>query len=246
MAKDLFSQQAAGYVRYRPSYPEAMIAQILARVPGREAAWDCATGNGQAALLLAPHFARVEATDISPQQLAHAVQHPSIHYSVSPAESTSFGDNTFDLITVAQAYHWLSFEAFHREAARVGRPGCIIAIWGYGLIETPDERLHSRIRHFYTDTIGAWWDPERKYIDQQYRTVPFLFADPSYLSFHIRISWNKEDLLGYLNTWSSVQHFIRTNGYNPVDIWAKDLDDTWGKETTRPFSFPLFLRIGHL
>src|SRR6187402_2116801 len=85
MAKDLFSGQAAGYAKYRPGYPEAMIEKILSEVTGRQAAWDCATGNGQAAILLAPHFTRVEATDISKDQLSRAVQHPSIHYSVSPA-----------------------------------------------------------------------------------------------------------------------------------------------------------------
>ena len=246
MAKDLFSGHAAGYARYRPGYPEAMIAQILAQVHGRQAAWDCATGNGQAAILLAPHFDRVYATDISQQQLSLAPQHPSIHYSVSPAETTSFEDNSFDLITVAQAYHWLSFTAFHNEAARVGRPGCLIAIWGYGLIESADLALRTLIGHFYTDTIGAYWDPERKYIDQQYRTVPFPFSECSYGSFHIRVSWSKEDLLGYLNTWSSVQHFKKANGYNPIDHWAGELDRVWGAETTRTFSFPLFLRMGRL
>src|SRR6186713_313166 len=196
MAKDLFSAQAAGYARYRPGYPEAMIEQILSQVPQKEAAWDCATGNGQAAILLAPHFSHVEATDISKDQLSRALQHPSIHYSVSPADTTTFEDNSFDLITVAQAYHWLPFTAFHQEAARVGRPGCLLAIWGYGLIESTDPALHTLIGHFYTDTIGAYWDPERKYIDQQYRTVPFPFARPSYASFRIRVSWSPENLLG--------------------------------------------------
>lgn len=248
MAKDLFSGQAAGYARYRPGYPEAMIAEILSQVPGRQAAWDCATGNGQAAILLAPHFTRVEATDISKEQLSQALQHPSVHYSVSAAEESPFEDDSFDLITVAQAYHWLSFTAFHREAARVGRPGCIIAIWGYGLIaaEPTHAALHTLIDHFYTDTVGAYWDPERKYIDQQYRTVPFPFTECSYASFHIRVSWTKEDLLGYLNTWSSVQHFKKANGYNPIEHWAEELANAWGRETTRNFSFPLFLRMGRL
>src|SRR5205085_529098 len=66
---DHFSEDARRYARSRPTYPDALFA-LLARVaPGRKAAWDCATGNGQAALGLARHFAYVEATDASAQQI---------------------------------------------------------------------------------------------------------------------------------------------------------------------------------
>ena len=56
MAKDLFSQQAASYAGFRPGYPASLIEHILHFTTGRSNAWDCATGNGQAATLLAPYF----------------------------------------------------------------------------------------------------------------------------------------------------------------------------------------------
>jgi hypothetical protein len=244
MAKDLFSAQAAGYARYRPGYPEELIQYVLSFVTGRQAAWDCATGNGQAAILLAPHFSRIEATDISDRQLAQAVQHPSIHYSQSPETQTTFEDNTFDLITVAQAYHWFSFDGFHQEATRVSRPGAIVAVWGYGLITTPDEQLEDRIRSFYTSTVGQYWDPERKYVDESYQTIPFPFTALPSREFNIHMQWSRIDLLGYLNTWSSVQHFIKANGYNPIGQWAETISPAWKAEETRQFTFPLFCRIG--
>ena len=74
MNKDLFSRQAAVYSRYRPSYPPEIVEYVLSHCAHRSVAWDCATGNGQFAVLLAPHFKKVHATDISEQQLANAVQ----------------------------------------------------------------------------------------------------------------------------------------------------------------------------
>src|ERR1700712_285315 len=98
MPKDLFSTQAADYARYRPSYPQELIEYILGFTTERNLAWDCATGNGQAAILLAPHFEKIIATDISAKQLALAVAAENIVYSISKAEQTSFADNSFDLI----------------------------------------------------------------------------------------------------------------------------------------------------
>ncbi len=245
MAKDLFSKQAEFYARYRPTYPQSLIAYILSFVETRETAWDCATGNGQTALLLAPYFKKVMATDVSEKQIGQAIAHPSITYSVGTAEQTSFADNSFDLITVSQAYHWFKFDAFFHEATRTGKPGAIVAVWAYALADTPYKKISDAIYHFYTDTVGPYWDMERRYVDEQYKTIPFAFHELPSKNFSIDLEWSMEDCLGYLNSWSSVQHFIRANQYNPVDELAKQLKPVW-KGEKQPFSFPVFLRIGKI
>ena len=60
--KDHFSGHASGYASFRPRYPEALFDFVAALTPGRSLAWDCATGNGQAALGLAERFTRVIAS----------------------------------------------------------------------------------------------------------------------------------------------------------------------------------------
>src|SRR6187549_4084586 len=101
--KDLFSSQSKVYAAFRPTYPEGLYTFIFQQLKERNAVWDCATGNGQVAQYLSAHFAAVYGTDISQQQLDHAVKKQNIFYSKSPGEATSFHDNQFDLITVAQA-----------------------------------------------------------------------------------------------------------------------------------------------
>ena len=247
MSKDLFSKQASAYAKYRPSYPEALIDYVVSFAGGRATAWDCATGNGQAAVLLSPHFDTVEATDSSEKQLQQAIQGPNIHYSAGHAEQTAFADNSFDLITVAQAYHWFRFDAFEREVRRVAKPGAVIAVWGYHLPRCGDAAIDRLVDDFYVNTVGKYWDAERKYVDEYYRTVPFPYEALPAKAFSIRVDWNRDDLPGYLNSWSSVQHFIKANGYNPVEAVAGRLAVAWPDDVAmRPFEFPVFMRLGRI
>ena len=105
MSKDLFSEQAKDYALYRPAYPQELFTYILSFVVNKNVAWDCATGNGQSALPLSQYFKKVFASDISINQLEQAPRKENIEYIVCAAEETPFAENSFDLITVSQAYH---------------------------------------------------------------------------------------------------------------------------------------------
>jgi ubiquinone/menaquinone biosynthesis C-methylase UbiE len=161
-------------------------------------------------------------------------------------ENTGLPDDSFDLITVAQAYHWFDFEAFHREVLRVARPEAVVAIWGYSLIQSNEPALQALILRFYKEITGPYWDAERKHVDDHYTTVSFPYRELPARSFQIHVQWSKADLIGYLNTWSSVQHFIKANSYNPVDEFAPALSAVWADEESRSFYFPLFVRLGRV
>jgi ubiquinone/menaquinone biosynthesis C-methylase UbiE len=246
MAKDLFSNQASLYAQYRPGYPPELFGYILQHVKDKQQAWDCATGNGQAAVELAKYFDKVMATDISEKQLQQAQPHEKITYSMATAEQTPFGDDSFDCITVAQAYHWFKFDAFGKEIKRVAKSGAIVAIWGYSLVVCEEEGLNSIINTFYRETVGAYWDKERRYIDEHYTTVPFPYEPLPAIEFQINVQWNRQQLIGYFNTWSSVQHFIKANGYNPVNELAGLIAAAWQRDDNKSFYFPLFLKLGRV
>lgn len=244
MAKDLFSKQAAAYSQYRPIYPHDLFQYIFSFVKNKSAVWDCATGNGQAAVVLAQYFEKVMATDISEKQLQHVAMAPNIQYAVGAAEKTNFPDNSFDLITVAQAYHWFNFGDFKNEVVRVSKPGAIVAVWGYSLIVCEDEAVNEAIKTFYAAITGPYWDKERKYVDEEYSTVLFPYDELPSKNFKTIVSWQKERVTGYLNTWSSIQHFIKANDYNPVENFAQQLQQIWPEDSRKQFYFPIFLRIG--
>src|SRR6266702_7754990 len=104
--QDHFSAQAAEYARRRPGYPQALFEYLATLPETQELAWDCATGNGQAAVGLAPYFTRVIATDASDGQLRNAFLHPRVIYRQASAEDSGLESGSIDLVTVAQAVHW--------------------------------------------------------------------------------------------------------------------------------------------
>ncbi|MBC7851346.1 MAG: class I SAM-dependent methyltransferase, partial [Chitinophagaceae bacterium] len=216
MQKDLFSSQSSAYARFRPVYPDELYQYILQFVGARNRAWDVATGNGQAAVVLATFFERVDATDISAKQISEAVADPRINYAVGSAEQSAFEQESFDLITVAQAYHWLDPIAFRSEVKRVGKKESIVAVWGYHIPQSTNKELNIVINDFYKNVVGTYWDSERRFVDERYETVQFNFEELPTTDFSINVEWHAEQLIGYLNSWSSVQHFIKANGYNPI------------------------------
>ncbi|UOQ77954.1 class I SAM-dependent methyltransferase [Hymenobacter sp. 5516J-16] len=239
---DRFSTQADLYARYRIDYPAALYQWLLPRVPGRERAWDCATGNGQVAVVLAGHFGQVEATDISAAQLAQAPALPNIRYQQAPAEHPPFPAGGFDLVTVAQAVHWFDMAAFNEEVARVLRPGGVVAEWGYGLVSISPE-LDPLIREFYARTMRPYWDANRWHIDDEYTRLPFPFARVEHARFTVQRQWSAEWFLNYLRTWSSVVKYEQQHGQDPVLRIAQELTQRWGPDE-RLVEFPVFARLG--
>jgi len=243
--KDNFSSQSDKYAQFRPTYPDALYTYLLSIVPARDDAWDCGTGNGQVAQVLAKSFKKVAATDISRQQIENAFMHERIEYSVQPAENTSFPDNSFDLITVAQAIHWFDFDAFYKEVIRTIRNKGVLAVIGYGLIQLSPS-VDRVMAAFYRDVVGPYWDKERKYIDDNYRTIPFPFDETTSPSFENALEWTFQHLIGYIGTWSAVKHYQKATGNHPVDLVYDDLKKAWGDSETCTGRLPILLRVAHI
>ena len=242
MEKDLFSSHARQYAAFRPTYPASLFDFILSFVKEKNKVWDCATGNGQVARVLSAGFGEVFATDISQAQLDNAFQAPNIFYSRSPAEQTPFEENTFDLITVGQALHWFDFKKFFAEVRRVSKPDAILAVCGYDLLHVSAE-MDGLLHDFYTHTVGSYWEPERQYVADRYANIPVPFTEMPAPDFEMTVHWTLDELSGYLSTWSSVQKFIRQNGYNPVLSLTDTLRSYWKTEERKEIIFPLFCRI---
>lgn len=244
--KDHFSSASDRYAAYRPDYPAALFAWLAGLCAEHDLAWDCATGSGQAALGLAPHFRRVVATDASAEQVRHAAPHPAIDYRVAPAEASGLGDRGVDLVTVAQAAHWFDLPRFYAEVSRVLKPAGVIALWGYGRMVLPGQ-MDAPFRRFYAETVGPYWPPERALIDDAYRSLDFPFAEIEPAAFAIEVEWSLPRLLDYLSTWSAVKRYRAARGHDPLPALMAELAPGWGApDAARTLHWPLFLRVGRL
>lgn len=241
--KDNFSSQSAEYAVYRPTYPQELYDFLFSLVSEKDAAWDCATGNGQVARILAQHFQKVYATDISEKQLSQALQLPNILYKVESSDRADVPDDSFDLVTVAQAIHWFNFEAFYAEVKRTLKPDGVIAVVGYGLMLI-DKKVDQVIHKLYEDILGKYWDSERRYIEEGYKTIPFPFEEVTAPHFQIKTTWSFSQIIGYLNTWSSLQHYKKANERNPLEYLMTELKDAWGDDAEKEVRFPILLRVG--
>jgi len=241
--KDHFSWHAAAYAAARPDYPEALFAWLAGLAPDRDTAWDCATGNGQAARALAGHFRRVVATDASAEQIANAAPDPRVEYRTATAESPGLTPASASLVTVAQALHWLDRPRFYAAARGVLRPHGVIAAWSYGLFNI-EPALDTLVHHFYRHVTGPYWPPERRLIDERYATLDFPFGEIEPPDFTMERDWTCAQVLAYLGTWSAVQRYRRARGRDPVSDLAQAFSRLWGDASRRRVRWPLYLRVG--
>jgi ubiquinone/menaquinone biosynthesis C-methylase UbiE len=246
MAKDLFSKQSDLYARYRPTYPKELYEYILSFVKEKNTVWDCATGNGQAAVVLADHFKKVIATDISAAQIEKATLKENIEYLVCPAESTPFEENTFDLVTVAQAYHWINWKEFKKEVVRVSKPGAVIAIWTYYRNNIGVKKIDEAVYSFYQNVTKPYWDYERKYVEELYETVEFDFELLRVKQFETILNWKREDMFGYIGSWSAIQKYIKVNGHSPMPIIEEEIEKLWPEGEVKKVVFPIYLKLGRI
>ncbi|MEN6441970.1 MAG: class I SAM-dependent methyltransferase [Syntrophobacter sp.] len=242
--KDHFTRSAVEYSRYRPRYPEALFQFFSSSCPGREAAWDCATGSGQAAVGVAPYFERVIATDASERQIRNAETAVNVTYMASLAEESPLANSSMDLAMVAQAVHWFSLERFYSEVRRIVKPGGIIAAWVYSLLRI-DPDVDRVVNMLYSDILGSYWPPERKLIDDRLVSLYFPFNEIDAPAFQMEAFWNLDHLTGYLGTWSAVNRYKDVSGSDPLSLVFPELSRAWGDAAgLKRVAWPIHMKIG--
>ena len=244
-ASDHFSSVAGAYAQRRPHYPEGLFSYLAEVSPRHSLAWDCAAGTGQASIPLAQHFRRVIATDASAAMLAQAPPHIQVEYRRAPAHESGLETESVDLVTVAQALHWLHLPAFYSEVDRVLRPGGVLAVWTYGLQVMGDGRLNRILENFYREVVGPYWTPERRHVESGYRDLGFPYPELVPPEFQMEQDWSLEELLGYISTWSATRLFYEAKGFDPVPELGRHLRSTWEPAgSAKQVRWPLSMRLG--
>jgi SAM-dependent methyltransferase len=243
---DHFSAQSREYAAYRPTYPRELAAFLARTAPGRELAWDAATGQGQAARLLAPEFRHVLATDASAAQLANAEPVERVEFRVGDAAESGLADRACDLVTVAQAAHWFDLDRFYAEVRRVLRPRGVIAVWGYVLLQTRDARIDGLLQEFQDVGVGPYWPRGREILEAKYETLPFPFERVAAPPFFMRARWTREDLLGYVGSWSAVARYRQQHGADPMPAFAEEMSRAWPAGRTIDIEWPIYILIGRV
>jgi hypothetical protein len=150
-------------------------------------------------------------------------------------------------VAVAQALHWLDVDAFFREAARVARPAGLVAVWSYGDVRVDEPEVDSLVRHFSRTIVGPYWPPQRRMVDEGYRSIVMPFDEIDVPEFEMAERWTVERLLGYVRTWSATSRYREARNEDPTIELAARLGDVWNDPAqSRRVWWPLAVRVGRV
>lgn len=246
MPESHFAGVAEGYSAYRPRYPEALYTWLAEIAPGHALVWEPGAGSGQASVGLAGRFDHVVATELSAEMLEQAEPHPRVSYSVGVAEESGLPDHSVDLVAVAQALHWFDHDRFHAEVRRVLVPGGVLAAWSYGRLQLQGPEVNRIFQEFYR-RIASWWPPERRHVEEGYRTIPFPFDELQPPLLQMMVRWPLPSLMGYCRSWSAVVRCRAAGEADPVQALEEELAPAWGDPgERRVVSWPLSIRAGRV
>lgn len=240
---DHFSKVAARYAAYRPSYPLALADALAERSPARGLAWDAGCGNGQLSVLLARRFRMVIATDPSETQILAAKECGGVHYRVEPAEHSSLAPRSADLAVSAQAAHWFDWPAYVAEVTRVTGPDALVAVVGYGRLVLGGD-AGAVVDRYYGETAGPYWPKGREIVENLYRDLAWPWPEPEAPAIDMVATWTRDELLGYVSTWSATQRLAAALGPRPFEELCEAVARVWPDGERRDVRWPLAIRLG--
>ena len=123
-----FSDKAENYTKYRPIYPDPVIDKILENLTLPIIAADIGAGTGIAARQLAKHGVKVIAIEPNSAMREAAEKHQNVEWKNGSAEATNLSENSIDLITCFQAFHWFNPQPTLTEFRRILKPKARLAI----------------------------------------------------------------------------------------------------------------------
>jgi len=146
----LFDEQAEAYDRFRPTYPDAVIDELLGPMPLGLDVLDVGCGTGIASRQIAQRGANVLGVELAPRMAEIARGH-GVDVDIAAFEGWNAAGRTFDRVTSAQAWHWLDLPVATAKAASVLRPGGrLCLLWNAGC--QPDD-LADALEDVYASVV---------------------------------------------------------------------------------------------
>ena len=197
-----FSDRAADYIRYRPTYPAEAVHTILEGLgpPLRLVAADVGAGTGISARLLGERGARVIAVEPGEAMRRAAAPHPNVAWVAGRAEATGLCSQAVDLVLCAQSFHWFRTTDALSEFARILKERGRLAItWNHRSASDP---LTAGYQQAIVD-VGGEGTAESRTFDPDVIAASGLFSSPERKSFP---NFQRLDLAGLIGRARSASY----------------------------------------
>jgi SAM-dependent methyltransferase len=206
-----FTGTAHDYLRYRPPYPDAFLADLRARAhtTGRGTLLDLACGPGRVALPMAPYFERVLAVDIEPEMIdvgrREAMQRElsNVDWQVAPAEDLELPAGSIELVTIGEAFHRLDQARVLEAALRWLSPrGALATLAGEQVWRGQEPWKRVLVDVVNRLTRGALGEPDAlpwEGPNERLRAADLTVTDGEYVVERV---WTCDSIVGYLYSTS--------------------------------------------
>ena len=135
MNEDKFNHLADIYEKYRPSYPQKYVEDIIEKchLNFESLVADIGAGTGILTRQLLHNNLKVVGVEPNPDMrkvLKKLETNKNFRAIEGTAEHTNLENNSIDLVVVAQAFHWFDKEKFKEECKRILKPnGSVWILW---------------------------------------------------------------------------------------------------------------------
>lgn len=169
--KTRFSDRVEDYVRYRPGYPDEILAFLgdKCALTDDSVVADVGSGTGNLSVLFPEHGNKVFAVEPNEEMRAAAERrfgdHPGFESIEGSAEATTLADGCVDLVVIANSLHWVDRTAARVEFSRILKPeGCAAVVWSIAKkTGTPFLEAYNWIMSRYRTDDGAGGNSEDVY-----------------------------------------------------------------------------------
>jgi len=270
-----FKGQAQDYDLKRPRYPQKFIDELVRQTPNHNNYIDIASGTGLLFYELAPKFngklivqdRSKKQLDVAREKLTKTQLNPS---NVDFVESDALDIHNhlpegtkFDLITIAQAFHWFDYDKFCQYVVNhLLADNGTFAICGYfcdGIdYNTPNDPEFAKLgqRHYdkFYSTILPYYDCDRTSLDQGHQNFDFTkhFEKTEFIREMTRVELPIDSLIGYKRS-SSAYNIMKSKFGNdpsfedPLELLQKnvekDLNEYYAKHKIQPLEKPLVMKM---
>lgn len=215
------------YRRFRPHYPERLYTRVLDSLDRpRELAVDLGAGTGLVSVVLGQHFQRVVAVEPDPDMATHLKETaPMAELQGVVAERAEFEPASVDLVTCANAFHWMAGREVASAVAGWLGEGGLFAGWRY-----PMPAMPASIGDLVRDELARWagfLDPRT--LDM--RSMQTCFGErPEFdlLADEVMpnpVAMNVDALIGFLRSVSFIAAFLRSLEPDAAERYLEQIAD---------------------
>ncbi|MDH3634158.1 MAG: class I SAM-dependent methyltransferase [Gammaproteobacteria bacterium] len=242
-----FSDRVEAYIKFRPGYPPALVSTLLEKT-GLDAdavVADVGSGTGIFTRQLLDQGLRVNAVEpnANMRRAAEALlsEYPKFISIDAPAEHTGLADNSIDLVTAAQAFHWFNNEATKAELERILKPGGKLAlIWNKRKISQPFQQAYLGILNEYAPEYG-----KVNHMNLSEDDIAYYFADANMELLHFD-SNQRLDFAGLMGRLKSASYCPAEDSpqYIPLVTELVALFDQYAADGVVDFEYDTQLYLG--